>query len=73
VILIEGAVREIAPAIGEQLHRQTGPFRHGRSLPGGAGRGHAGRSAAAVDVRLCHSADPQPAAIARFRILNIMP
>ena len=78
VILIEGAVREIPPAIGEQLHQQTG--RLVTVLTGAAGVCQAVlaeatvcRAPAAADVRLCHRATPQPAAIARFRILNIMP
>ncbi len=66
VILIEGAVRDIPPAIGEQLHRQTGRLvtvcaGSRRPRPGGAGRGHSGRPADAADVRLRHAPDPQPA------------
>ena len=78
VILIEGAVarhsagdrRAVAPggrAAGGDPHRQRR-----RHLPGGAGRGHGSRSAAAADVRLRHGADPQPAAISRLRVLSVM-
>ena len=51
VILIEGAVQDIPPAIGEQLHQETGRLvapsaPRPPARPGGAGRGHAGRPAA---------------------------
>ncbi len=78
VILIEGAVREIPPAIGEQLHQQTG--RLVAVLTGAAGVCQAVLAEAiAAGLRPqpmfdCATAPtPQPAAIARFRILNIMP
>ena len=54
------------PAGRRLLHRRP-------DLPGDAGGEHPGRAAPCPDVRLFGAADPQPAALPRFRFLSIMP
>ena len=79
VVLIEGAVRDIPPAIGGQLHQETGRLvavlRHRRpDRPGGAG-GEPPRPGCAMQPMFDCAMPPIPSLqpLPRFRFLSIMP